>query len=110
MASTDRLWIVLGTDYPDNTTKRMAARPHHLAYWQDMHDTNGRAVLQMGGPVTDDAGDTMIGSMFVIRAPDIATARALLTDDPYVTHGVFETYEIRPWKWLVGTPDSGVTP
>ena len=104
MSDDPRLWIVLGTDYPDNLDRRMAARPAHFAYWEDQTDADGTPIMQMGGPVTDEAGETMTGSMFILRLPTLAEAQALLADDPYVIQGVFETYEIRPWKWLVGTP------
>lgn len=106
MAQNNRLWIVLGTDYPDNLEKRMAARSAHFAYWDNQKDADGKAIMQMGGPVTDEPGDRMIGSMFLLRMPTLAQAQALLAEDPYVTQGVFETYEIRPWKWLVGTPEN----
>ncbi|CDO59643.1 YciL protein [Candidatus Phaeomarinobacter ectocarpi] len=106
MTQTNRLWIVLGTDYPDNLEKRMAARAAHFAYWESQKDADGKAIMQMGGPVTDEAGERMIGSMFLLRLPTLAQAQALLAEDPYVTQGVFETYEIRPWKWLVGTPET----
>jgi len=107
MQTPPRLWIVLGTDYPDNTDKRMAARAAHFAYWEGRKDADGNDILQMGGPVTDEAGDMMTGSMFILRLPTLAQAEALLANDPYVTQGVFETYEIRPWKWLAGTPQGG---
>lgn len=104
-AADDRLWVVLGTDHPDGDATRAAARPHHLAYWEEMRDAHGRTVLQMGGPMTDEPGTRMIGSMFIIRVPSRQEAEALLAKDPYVTQGVFKSYEIRPWRWLVGTPE-----
>ena len=46
----------------------------------------------------------MCGSIVVVEAGDLAAAKALFAADPYAAAGLFETVEIRPWRWVVGAP------
>ena len=43
----------------------------------------------------------MQGSMLVIDVPDRQTAEALATNDPYAKAGLFQSTDIRAWKWLL---------
>ena len=36
----------------------------------------------------------MAGSLIIIEATDLESARATYEDDPYVIHGVFEHYDV----------------
>ena len=87
------------TDKPDSLDIRLANRDAHLKYWAD----TGR--IRIAGPFTTDDGATMIGSLLVVEAEDKATAEALAKDDPYNKAGLFQSVEIRGWKWVIGAPD-----
>lgn len=47
-------------------------------------------------------GETFAGSTFVVEFPTLADAKAWATDDPYAKADLFETVEIRPFRWLLG--------
>jgi uncharacterized protein YciI len=55
----------------------------------------------MAGPLLDAAGN-MIGSVFLIEAEDLAAAKAIHEQDPYVTEGVFGHVHINETRWAIG--------
>lgn len=44
----------------------------------------------------------MIGSVFLVEADDLASAKALAEQDPYNKAGVFDRVDVRETKWLIG--------
>ena len=50
-----------------------------------------------GGAILDDDGK-MIGSMIVYEFPDIQSLKESLKDEPYLTGGVWEKTEIKPFR------------
>ena len=50
---------------------------------------------------TDD-GETFAGSTFVVVFDTLDEAKAWAAEDPYAKAGLFETVEIRPFRWLLG--------
>lgn len=96
-------FLVLAYDGSDDGAldRRMAARAAHLAGVAAMV-ADGR--MRIGGAILDDAG-RMIGSMTVVDFPDRAALDAWLAADPYVTGGVWERIEVRPFRVAVqGAP------
>jgi uncharacterized protein YciI len=85
------LFVLTALDKPDSLALRLSVREAHLAFARD----TGR--IRLGGPFLDDNGD-MRGSMMIIEAPDLETAKAWHASDPYVKAGLFATSDIRPWK------------
>jgi len=77
-------------------------RASHLAYI----DAQLRQV-KIAGPFMSDDDQTMLGSLIVIEALDIAAARAFAAADPYALGGLFSTVDIKPWRWTVGAPKGG---
>ena len=75
---------------------RARARPDHLAWAAGLGP-----VLRMAGPLLDEAGN-MIGSIFLIQAADLAEAKAIHAQDPYVAGGVFEHVHIHETRWAIG--------
>ena len=69
--------------------------PDHLAY-QAKLEASGALVL--AGPLSDPEGRAVVGGCIVLRAPDMAAARALADADPMHERGA-RRYEIR--RWLV---------
>ena len=90
-----------GIDRPDSAELRAATRPAHLEFQE-------RRGNLLGGPLRDDDG-RVIGTVIVFEAPDVATAREDLADDPYVRAGLFETSSITEFggRW---PPDGGASP
>jgi uncharacterized protein YciI len=90
------LFVLHCLDKPNNLEGRMAAREAHLAYVRERMST-----MKLGGPYLDEAGQ-MVGSLIIIEVEDLAAAKAWSANDPYVTAGVFERVEIRPFRVTVG--------
>jgi uncharacterized protein YciI len=51
----------------------------------------------LGGAILDDGGK-MIGSMIVYDFPDMQSMEESLKDEPYITGGVWEKIEIKPFR------------
>ena len=91
------LFIVTGTDRPGHLATRMANRPAHLAWAAEL-----KPRIRVAGPMLAEDGETLIGSHFIIEGASAAEVRALFADDPYVKADLFETFEVRPFRALIG--------
>lgn len=80
-------------DKPNHLDQRMANRPAHLEYLKDYMDK-----IKLAGPLLADDGETMIGSLFIFEAANMAEAEAFSAGDPYRKNGVFESVTIRPFR------------
>ena len=90
------LFALIGIDKPNALPVRMAAREAHLAYWAARP-----GLTRLGGPFLDANGD-MAGSLLIVEAESLAAAEALAASDPYVPAGLFERWEVRPWRMTLG--------
>ena len=84
------LFVFIGHDGPDGAARRQDNREHHVAHLEAL-DRAGRLVY--GGPIRNES-DRSIGAVLILDTPDIAAARALVEQDPYVAAGVFERIEL----------------
>ena len=75
-------------DKPDALDRRMAVIADHRAYLDTAPAQHGVTVL-LSGPLTNDDGDRMIGSFFLLDAPDRARIEAMFADDPLVAADVW---------------------
>ena len=75
---------------------RAIARPAHLAWAGGLG-----SIVRMVGPLLDEAGN-MRGSIFLIEAEDLAAAKAIHQQDPYVSGGVFGQVHIHETRWALG--------
>ncbi|MGV0762750.1 YciI family protein [Tistrella mobilis] len=82
-----------GTD-AEAPARRAAARPAHLENARRMK-ADGHLII--GGAMLDEAG-TMIGSSMLAEYPDRAALDAALAADPYTVQGVWQSFEIRPFR------------
>jgi uncharacterized protein YciI len=87
------LFVIIGYDGPDGARLRPSVRPSHLENLKPLVE-QGRMII--GGPFTDGSG-----SMMVVDMESEAQAQAFIRTDPYVTQGVFERVEIRPFRKVV---------
>jgi uncharacterized protein YciI len=76
---------------------RLKHRPAHKAYL-----ASRRSDIHLSGPLVADDGETMIGSLFVIEAPDRAAAEVFNRDDPFSVQGVWATVTIHAFLDLTG--------
>jgi uncharacterized protein len=92
------LFVISCIDRPDSLALRMSAREAHLTY----ANTGDKPVkVKLGGPYLDGKGN-MAGSLLIVDAPDRAAVDQFCKDDPYVTAGLFESVDIRPFRVTVG--------
>ena len=95
------MWfVILGRDAPDSLSRRLAARPAHLARLTALRDA-GRLLL--AGPMpaieAEDPGPAgFVGSLIVAEFDSASEARAWIDADPYAADGVFAQIEIQPFR------------
>jgi hypothetical protein len=92
------LFVIHAIDKAGDGSARQANREAHLAYAGEH-----AAMIRLGGPLLGEDGQSMVGSMLVIEADDMAAAKAWAAKDPYAVNGVFERVDIRPYKAVLGT-------
>lgn len=90
------LFAIIGTDGPRGAALRPSLRSAHLARLDALAD-EGRLVL--AGPFGDGSG-----SLVVMAASSLEEARAFAEGDPYVTGGVFQAIDVRPFVKVRPSP------
>ncbi len=93
------LFAIITTDRPGMLATRLSTRAAHLDYLE----TLGSGLI-FAGPFLDNK-EKPDGSLVVIEADDLAAAQAFVADDPYTCAGLFETVDIRPWKWAINNKE-----
>lgn len=93
------LYVIIGKDAPGSLARRRAVRGEHLTRIRALSDA-GRVAIAGPCPAVDspDPGEAgFTGSVIIAEFPSLESAREWLVGDPYVTEGVFESFEIRPF-------------
>ena len=86
------LFIIHGIDKPDGLPQRLAHYEAHKAF---LSDTSAFGVkIVMSGPLVADDGTSMIGSFFLIEAPDRATVERFNAADPFKQADIWERVTI----------------
>ncbi len=84
------LFAIIGHDGPNGPRLRRQVRQAHLDNLRPLSQL-GKVVL--AGPFTDGSG-----SLIVVDMDNEAQALAFAQSDPYVTQGVFESIEVKPFR------------
>jgi uncharacterized protein YciI len=82
-----------GTD-PQAPQRRLKVREEHLKKIGQLKMKNE---FLFGGAILDENNE-MIGSMIVYDVPDRSSMDKILKDEPYLTNGVWEKIEIKPFR------------
>ena len=93
------LYVITGTDAPGSLETRRKVRAEHLARARALADA-GRMILAGPCPAIDSADPGpagFSGSVIVAEFDSLEDARAWIEADPYVTAGVFASWETRPF-------------
>jgi len=93
------IYAIIGRDAPGSLATRRRVRARHLERIRELSGA-GRVVLAGPFPATDSADpgeEGFDGSLIVAEFPSLADAREWIAGDPYVTDGVFESYEVMPF-------------
>lgn len=86
-----------GTD-PDAPARRQEVREEHLERVQPAVDSG---FVKLGGALLSGDG-TMVGSAMLLEADSEEEVRAFINKDVYTTGGVWQSYEVYPFKRAVG--------
>jgi hypothetical protein len=93
------LYVILGKDAPGSLEVRRRVRPQHLERIVALADA-GRVAIAGPCPVADSpepGPQGFSGSVIIAEFESLEAARAWVAGDPYVTQGVFESWEVRPF-------------
>ncbi len=94
------LYAIIATDIENTLSKRLQARPDHLARLQALKDA-GRLILAGPHPAIDsnDPGDAgFSGSLVVAEFTTLADAQSWADADPYIKAGVYDQVIVKPFK------------
>jgi uncharacterized protein len=94
------LYIAVCYDKPDSHALRLANRGAHLDFLRA-----NASEIKVCGPILADDNETMIGSMLIVEGADRVAAENVLAKDPYRTAGLFGSIDVRPWRWVIGSPN-----
>jgi uncharacterized protein YciI len=93
------LYVILGHDAPGALDIRRRVRARHLERIGELVEA-GRVAIAGPCPAVDspDPGSAgFSGSLIVADFESIQAARDWIAGDPYVTEGVFDSYEVKPF-------------
>lgn len=93
------LYVLIGHDRPDSLATRLRVRAAHLARARELV-AQGRIAIAGPFPAVDADEPTpagFTGSLIVAEFPSLEEAERWFGEDPYVTEGVFERHEVRPF-------------
>jgi uncharacterized protein len=93
------LYVILGHDAPGALDIRRRVRSRHLERIGALVEA-GRIAIAGPCPAVDspDPGSAgFSGSLIVAEFESIQAARDWIAGDPYVTEGVFGSYEVKPF-------------
>lgn len=88
------LYALICEDKIDSESLRKATRDDHLKYIAS-HD------VRLAGPMLNDTGDVMIGSIILLEAASLTDAHAFADADPYKLAGLFAKVTIRPFRQVI---------
>jgi uncharacterized protein YciI len=86
------LFIVHGLDKPNGLGARLKHYEAHKAFLAESSRFDVNVV--MSGPLTTDDGKTMIGSFFLLEAPNRRAVENFHIADPFYAAGIWETVTI----------------
>ncbi len=87
------LYVIIGHDAPEAREKRPRVRPAHLKHLEPLAQA-GR--IRLAGRLLD-----LTGSLIVLEAGSLAEAWEIVARDPYVTEGVFNRVDVKPFQQVL---------
>ena len=85
-------FALVAQDRPGHVARRLALRPEHLKYLEDLGKT-----LVFAGPFLSDAGEG-VGTIAVVEADTLDAAKAIFARDPFARENLFDSVTIKPWR------------
>lgn len=97
-------YVVRCLDGAHGAELRTAQTAAHLAYIESV-----MGELNVAGPLFDESGTAVIGSLYCLHTPSLARAREIVENDPYFRAGVFDSVEYTPHMPAAGKFIGGKT-
>ena len=99
----DTAYVVICRDGANGANVRAAHTPDHLRYIETVLGD-----LNVAGPLYDDSGTKVVGSMYCLHTKSLVRAREIVENDPYYKAGAFASVEYFPHlpaagKYIGGT-------
>ncbi len=94
------LYAIIASDIPDTLSKRLDARPAHIARLEALKNA-GRLILAGPHPAIDsnDPGEAgFTGSLVVAEFNTLQDAQDWADNDPYIAAGVYDQVVVKPFK------------
>ena len=94
------LYAIIASDIENTLSKRLAARPDHLARLETLKN-EGRLILAGPHPAIDsnDPGEAgFTGSLVIAEFDSIQDAQNWADNDPYIAAGVYDKVVVKPFK------------
>lgn len=94
------LYAIIASDIENTLSKRLEARPAHLARLETLKD-EGRLILAGPHPAIDsnDPGEAgFSGSLVVAEFSTLQDAQHWADNDPYISAGVYDKVIVKPFK------------
>ena len=92
------LYAFIGYDKPDCVSLRLARRPEHLEFINNMADS-----LKAAGPHINEATGDPVGSIVIVEGESQEQVVALFAQDPYVKADLFERTDVLPYQLMLGS-------
>ena len=87
----DTAYVVICRDGANGANVRAAHTPDHLRYIETVLGD-----LNVAGPLYDDSGTKVVGSMYCLHTKSLVRAREIVENDPYYKAGAFASVEYFP--------------
>ena len=97
------LYAIIATDHKDSLPIRQATREAHLKRIHQLRD-QGRVILAGPHPAIDspDPGPNgFTGSLMVLEFDSLEDAQQWVSEEPYLTAGVFADVQVKPFVQVV---------
>ncbi|CAO3666669.1 unnamed protein product [Rhizopus stolonifer] len=91
-------FLVVLRDYtdPECLQRRLGIRGRHM---EEVKIKKEQGIVETGGALLDShESGIMKGSMLVLNAESVEEAEKIVKEDLYVTHNVWESWDIYPFK------------
>jgi uncharacterized protein len=86
-------YVLYCLDKSGHGQMRADNRNAHLDYLKKFSGS-----IQAAGPLLDDAGTGMVGSLLIMDFADRAAVDAFIAGDPYSRAGLFASVRVTPWR------------
>ena len=87
------IWVILCIDKPNSFKKRMDVIDDHRKYL-----SNNPIKTLISGPLTNETGEIMKGSFFMVEADNIEEIKEFQLNDPIYKAGVWDEITISPFN------------